>query len=73
MLRTHAQTSGVSLTAQQPEINIVRVALQALAGVLGGVIAAIAAGHRHSIWSVMVLSGRWSFVLRPSSSLTQRS
>ena len=36
MLRTHAQTSGVSLTAQQPELNIVRVALQALAGVLGG-------------------------------------
>src|SRR5512136_2467155 len=36
MLRTHAQTSGVSLTAQQPEINIIRVALQALAGVLGG-------------------------------------
>ena len=36
MLRTHTQTSGVSLTAQQPEINIVRVALQALAGVLGG-------------------------------------
>ena len=36
MLRTHAQTSGVSLTAQQPEVNIVRVALQALAGVLGG-------------------------------------
>lgn len=37
MLRTHAQTAGVSLTAQQPENNIVRVALQALAGVLGGV------------------------------------
>jgi len=36
ILRTHAQTSGVSLTAQQPEVNIVRVALQALAGVLGG-------------------------------------
>jgi methylmalonyl-CoA mutase N-terminal domain/subunit len=36
MLRTHAQTSGVSLAAQQPEVNIVRVALQALAGVLGG-------------------------------------
>jgi len=36
MLRTHAQTSGVSLTAQQPELNVVRVALQALAGVLGG-------------------------------------
>jgi methylmalonyl-CoA mutase N-terminal domain/subunit len=35
-LRTHAQTSGVSLTAQQPEVNIVRVALQALAAVLGG-------------------------------------
>jgi methylmalonyl-CoA mutase N-terminal domain/subunit len=36
MLRTHAQTSGVSLAAQQPEVNIVRVALQALAAVLGG-------------------------------------
>ncbi len=36
MLRTHAQTAGVSLTAQQPEVNIVRVALQALAAVLGG-------------------------------------
>lgn len=37
MLRTHAQTAGVSLTAQQPHNNIVRVAIQALAGVLGGV------------------------------------
>jgi methylmalonyl-CoA mutase N-terminal domain/subunit len=36
MLRTHAQTSGVSLAAQQPEVNIVRVAVQALAAVLGG-------------------------------------
>ncbi|MFB3817286.1 MAG: methylmalonyl-CoA mutase [Candidatus Methylomirabilales bacterium] len=36
MLRTHAQTAGVSLTAQQPYLNIARVALQALAGVLGG-------------------------------------
>ncbi len=36
MLRTHAQTSGVSLAAQQPEVNIVRVALQALSAVLGG-------------------------------------
>src|SRR5579884_1148091 len=36
MLRTHAQTAGVSLTAQQPENNVVRVALQALAAVLGG-------------------------------------
>ena len=35
-MRFHTQTAGVSLTAQQPEINIVRVALQALAGVLGG-------------------------------------
>ncbi|HIM65665.1 MAG TPA: methylmalonyl-CoA mutase [Acidimicrobiia bacterium] len=35
-LRFHTQTAGVSLTAQQPEINIARVALQALAGVLGG-------------------------------------
>jgi methylmalonyl-CoA mutase N-terminal domain/subunit len=37
MLRTHAQTAGVSLTAQQPMNNVVRVAVQALAGVLGGV------------------------------------
>lgn len=36
MLRTHCQTSGASLTAQQPVNNVVRVALQALAGVLGG-------------------------------------
>jgi methylmalonyl-CoA mutase, N-terminal domain len=35
-LRTHAQTAGVSLTAQQPYNNVVRVSLQALAAVLGG-------------------------------------
>ncbi len=35
-LRTHAQTAGVTLTAQQPHNNIVRVAYQALAAVLGG-------------------------------------
>ncbi len=36
LLRFHTQTAGVSLTAQQPEINVVRVAIQALAAVLGG-------------------------------------
>jgi len=36
MLRFHTQTSGVTLTAQQPENNITRVALQAVASVLGG-------------------------------------
>ncbi len=36
LMRFHAQTAGVSLTAQQPENNIVRVAVQALAAVLGG-------------------------------------
>jgi len=36
LLRTHAQTAGVSLTAQQPYNNVARVALQALAAVLGG-------------------------------------
>src|SRR6202165_4601278 len=36
MLRFHVQTAGSSLTAQQPENNIVRVAIQALAAVLGG-------------------------------------
>jgi len=35
-MRFHTQTAGCSLTAQQPEINIVRVAIQALAAVLGG-------------------------------------
>jgi methylmalonyl-CoA mutase N-terminal domain/subunit len=35
-LRFHTQTAGCSLTAQQPEVNIVRTALEALAGVLGG-------------------------------------
>ncbi|GIW39787.1 MAG: methylmalonyl-CoA mutase [Candidatus Binatia bacterium] len=37
MLRTHAQTAGCSLTAQQPLNNVVRVTVQALAGILGGV------------------------------------
>jgi methylmalonyl-CoA mutase N-terminal domain/subunit len=36
MLRFHTQTAGVQLTAQQPEVNMVRVAIQALAAVLGG-------------------------------------
>ena len=35
-LKFHTQTAGVSLTAQQPEVNIVRTAIEALAGVLGG-------------------------------------
>jgi methylmalonyl-CoA mutase N-terminal domain/subunit len=35
-LRFHTQTAGVSLTAQQPEVNIVRTAIEAMAGVLGG-------------------------------------
>jgi methylmalonyl-CoA mutase, N-terminal domain len=36
MLRFHTQTAGVQLTAQQPEVNIVRVTIQALAAILGG-------------------------------------
>ncbi|MEZ4272966.1 MAG: methylmalonyl-CoA mutase family protein [Myxococcota bacterium] len=36
LMRTHCQTAGVSLTAQQPLNNVARVAIQALAGVLGG-------------------------------------
>ena len=35
-LRFHTQTAGVELTAQQPEVNLVRVTLAALAAVLGG-------------------------------------
>jgi methylmalonyl-CoA mutase N-terminal domain/subunit len=36
LMRFHTQTAGVSLTAQQPELNVVRTAIEALAGVLGG-------------------------------------
>src|SRR4030095_11319682 len=36
MLRFHTQTAGVQLTAQQPEVNLVRVAVQALGAILGG-------------------------------------
>jgi methylmalonyl-CoA mutase N-terminal domain/subunit len=36
LMRFHTQTAGVSLTAQQPEVNVVRTAIEALAGVLGG-------------------------------------
>jgi len=36
MLRFHTQTAGVTLTAQQPEVNIIRTTIQALAAVLGG-------------------------------------
>jgi methylmalonyl-CoA mutase, N-terminal domain len=36
LMRFHTQTAGVSLTAQQPEVNIIRTAIEALAGVLGG-------------------------------------
>src|SRR5204863_1647034 len=36
MLRFHTQTAGVQLTAQQPEVNLIRVAAQAIGAVLGG-------------------------------------
>jgi methylmalonyl-CoA mutase N-terminal domain/subunit len=36
LMRFHAQTAGVSLTAQQPEVNLIRTAVEALAAVLGG-------------------------------------
>ena len=36
LMRFHTQTAGATLTAQQPEVNIVRVAIQALAAVMGG-------------------------------------
>ena len=36
MLRFHTQTAGSTLTAQQPEVNVVRTTIQALAAVLGG-------------------------------------
>jgi len=51
MLRFHTQTSGVSLTAQQPENNLIRVAYQALAAVLGGAqsLAACSFDEAHAI------------------------
>src|SRR6185369_8051280 len=51
MLRTHAQTAGCSLTAQQPVNNVVRVAIQALAGGLGGVQSL----HTHSMDETLAL------------------
>ena len=36
MMRFHVQTGGSTLTAQQPDVNVVRVSMQALAAVLGG-------------------------------------
>ena len=36
MMRFHTQTAGSTLTAQQPEVNVVRTTIQALAAVLGG-------------------------------------
>ena len=36
MLRFHTQTAGVQLTAQQPEVNLIRVTTQAIAAILGG-------------------------------------
>ena len=49
MLRFHAQTAGSTLTAQQPENNIVRVALQALAAVLGGTQSLHSNGHDEAL------------------------
>jgi len=53
MLRFHTQTAGVSLTAQQPENNIVRTAYQALAAVLGGTQSL----HTNSMDEAMALPG----------------
>ena len=53
-LRFHTQTAGVSLTAQQPEVNIVRTAIEALAGVLGGTQSL----HTNSMDEAMALADR---------------
>ena len=71
-LRTHAQTAGVALTAQQPENNIVRVAYQALAAVLGGTQSlhtnsmdkTLALQHRRFTGSSVPTTRTWA---RPSS------
>ncbi len=59
MLRFHAQTAGSSLTAQQPENNIVRVAIQALAAVLGG----CQSLHANALDEAMALPTRQSALL----------
>jgi methylmalonyl-CoA mutase N-terminal domain/subunit len=56
MLRFHTQTAGSTLTAQQPENNIVRVALQALAAVLGGTQSL----HTNSLDEALALPGEGS-------------
>ncbi|MGH9223098.1 MAG: acyl-CoA mutase large subunit family protein [Acidimicrobiales bacterium] len=54
--RFHAQTAGASLTAQQPEVNIVRTAIEALAGVLGGTQSL----HTNAMDEVLALPTEWS-------------
>src|SRR5437660_1436536 len=49
MLRFHTQTAGSTLTAQQPDVNVVRVALQAMAAVLGGTQSLHTNGHDEAL------------------------
>ncbi|NDJ54471.1 MAG: methylmalonyl-CoA mutase family protein [Chloroflexi bacterium] len=56
LMRFHSQTAGVSLTAQQPEINVARVAIQALAAVLGGTQSL----HTNSMDEALALPSEWA-------------
>jgi methylmalonyl-CoA mutase N-terminal domain/subunit len=71
LLRFHTQTAGVSLTAQQPEINIVRVAIQALAAVLGGTQSL----HTNSMDEALALPSEMAatFALRTQQILAEES
>src|SRR5262245_37472328 len=71
MLRTHAQTAGASLTAQQPLNNVVRVTVQALAGVLGGVQAL----HTNSLDETLALASEQAVIvaLRTQQILAEES
>ncbi|MDY6874840.1 MAG: methylmalonyl-CoA mutase family protein [Chloroflexota bacterium] len=58
-LRFHTQTAGCSLSAQQPEINVVRVAIQALAAVLGGTQSL----HTNSLDEALALPGEYAVTI----------
>ena len=68
MLRFHTQTAGVSLTAQQPYNNVVRTALQALAGVLGGTQSL----HTNSLDEALALPDRGGGDDRPADAADHR-
>ena len=69
MLRFHTQTAGSTLTAQQPEVNIVRTTIQALAAVLGGTQSL----HTNSMDEALELADRKSGANRAANAAGHRA